>query len=143
VELLRAGNLVVTAAGKLKKVRWIGHRRIDCRRHAKPRDIWPVRVLAGAFGNGLPLRDLWLSPDHAVFVDNALIPVRYLINGRTIAQQRVSEVTYYHVELATHDVILAEGMSCESYLDTGNRADFADGHAFPIRLHEAVCAAAC
>jgi hypothetical protein len=36
-------------------------------------------------------------------------------------------LTYHHVELAAHDVILAEGLPCESYLDTGNRAAFAEG----------------
>jgi hypothetical protein len=43
--------------------------------------------------------------------------------------ERVEEVTYYHVELATHDVILADGLPCESYLDTGNRAAFEGGEA--------------
>jgi hypothetical protein len=133
VELLREGDVVVTAAGEPRPIRWIGHRRIDCRRHPKPHDVWPVRVHAGAFGDGLPRRELWLSPDHAVFVEGVLIPVRYLINGRTIVQQRIREVTYYHVELATHDVILAEGLPCESYLDTGNRSDFANGGA--VKLH--------
>ncbi len=93
-----------------------------------------VRVHAGAFGAGLPRRDLWLSPDHAVFFDGVLIPVRHLINGRTIVQKRVPRVTYYHLELPDHDVILAEGLPCESYLDTGNRASFGN-HDGPIRLH--------
>ena len=42
-----------------------------------------------------------------------LCPFRHLINGCTIVQQQVDEVIYYHVELAAHDVILAEGLSCE------------------------------
>ncbi len=41
-------------------------------------------------------------------------------------QQSVAEVAYYHVELAAHDVILAGGLPCESYLDSGNRRAFAD-----------------
>ena len=52
------------------------------------------------------------SPDHAVFIDGVLIPVRYLINGRTIVQEPADEVTYYHVELPRHDVIFAEGLPC-------------------------------
>jgi hypothetical protein len=75
----------------------------------------------------MPLRDLWLSLDHAVFVDGVLIPVRYLVNDRTIAQQQRDEGTYWHVELEQHDVILADGLPCESYLDTGNRGAFANG----------------
>jgi hypothetical protein len=85
----------------------------------------PVRVLAGAFGGGLPHQDLWLSPDHAVCIDDAaLIPVKHLINGATIAQQPVDWVTYWHVELDSHDLLLAEGLSVESFLDTGIRDFF-------------------
>ena len=83
-----------------------------------------MRACAGAFGDGRPNRDLVLSPDHAVFTNDALIPIRYLINGRTVVQEFASEIFYYHVELPAHAVILAEGMPCESYLDTGNRAAF-------------------
>jgi Hint domain len=57
-----------------------------------PETVWPVRVRAAAFGKGMPRRDLWLSPDHAVFVDDVLIPVRHLINGITIAQVPVDDV---------------------------------------------------
>ena len=66
-------------------VRWIGHRRLDLRAHPDPAAVRPVRVQAGAFGAARPVRDLWLSPDHAVLVGGALIPVRYLVNGATIA----------------------------------------------------------
>ena len=73
------------------------------------------------------MRDLFLSPDHAVFVNAVLVPVKLLINGTTIARVKRSKVTYYHVELPRHAVILAEGLTVESYLDTGNRANFGDG----------------
>jgi hypothetical protein len=89
--------------------------------------VWPVRVLAGAFGDDVPHRDLLLSPDHAVFVAGVLIPIRYLVNGSTVAQVETADVRYYHVELDRHDVLLAEGLAAESYLDTGNRGAFANG----------------
>ena len=129
VEELRFGDRVPTLGSRLAGIAWFGHRRIDCRRHTRPTDTLPVRVHVGAFGERLPARDLLLSPDHAVFVDGALVPVRHLINGRTVVQEQADEVTYYHVELATHDVVLAEGLPCDSYLDTGNRAAFVDGGA--------------
>ena len=128
VEDLREGDLVVTTQGA-DPVVWLGHRRVDCRRHPRPWDVRPVRVAAGAFAPGVPRRDLLLSPDHAVFVDGALIPVRYLINGATIAQEDAEAVTYWHVELPEHGVLLAEGLPCESFLDTGSRSTFADGGA--------------
>ncbi|HEY6433772.1 MAG TPA: Hint domain-containing protein, partial [Acetobacteraceae bacterium] len=105
----------------------IGHRRIDCGRHPKSADVWPVRIAADAFGPGKPCRDLWLSPDHALFVNDVLIPVKYLMNDSTIAQIPIDEVVYYHVALTRHDAILAEGLAVESYLDSGDRSEFANG----------------
>jgi collagen type I/II/III/V/XI/XXIV/XXVII alpha len=127
VEALRAGDAVVSAFGGLRPVRWIGHRRIELVRHPRPQDVLPVRVQAHAFGLGRPYRDLLLSPDHAVFVDEVLIPVRCLLNGATIVQAQCTKVTYFHVELPAHEVILAEGLPCESYLDLGNRGAFDNG----------------
>lgn len=133
VEALREGEHVMTASGRLAPVAWIGHRRVDLRRHVRPDEVMPVRVLAGALGDGVPARDLLLSPDHAVLVDGYLVPVRYLVNGQSIVQERREAVTYWHVELDRHDLVLAEGAACESYLDTGNRDAF-EGEA-AMALH--------
>ena len=134
VEDLEIGDLVLTASGVAKPVKWIGHRRLDCARHTMPSEIWPVRVAAGAFGEGQPARDLWLSPGHCVAVDGVLIPIRFLANGRSIAQVETAAVEYWHVELDQHDILLAEGLPAESYLDCGNRNGFANGGAF-IEAH--------
>ena len=137
--------IVLTGAG-LRRVRWVGHRRIALAGHPRPWDVQPVRVATGAFAPGAPHDDLWLSPDHAVFfpatggVAAMLVPIRYLINGATIVQEAVGTVTYYHVELAgpddaaAHDVLLAQGLPAESYLDTGNRGAF-DNAGGPVMLH--------
>jgi collagen type I alpha len=69
VERLRVGDLVRTLSGQDWPVCWIGHRHVETRRHPKPNQVWPVRISADAFAPAMPLRDLWLSPDHAVFVD--------------------------------------------------------------------------
>ena len=124
VEDLRVGELVETASGALQPVQWIGHRHVDIAAHPRPHEVTPVRIAAGAFGPGAPVRDLLVSPDHAVFVEGVLIPARRLINGASIVQQPAHSVTYWHVELAEHDILLADGLPCESYLDTGNRAAF-------------------
>ena len=62
-----------------------------------------------------------------MFVDGVLIPVRYLLNGATVRQEDFCAVTYWHVELPAHGVLLAEGLPAESFLDTGNRGAFANG----------------
>jgi autotransporter passenger strand-loop-strand repeat protein len=134
VEALRVGDVVLTLSGAPRPIIWLGHRRVDCRRHPRPHDVWPVRVRAHAFAQGQPARDLWLSPDHALQVDGALIPARHLVNGASIAQMPVDTVTYWHVELPGHDILLAEGMPCESYLDTGNRSAFANGGSV-VQVH--------
>jgi len=139
VEDLRIGDLVRTVTGHAEEpIVWIGYRHLDCRRHADPKQVWPVCVAANAFGPGLPHADLFLSPDHAVYVDAVLIPIKYLINGSTISRLPVDNVSYYHIELATHEVLLAEGLPAESYLDTGDRAKFGNANFVdgpePVRL---------
>ncbi len=127
VEAIRPGQMLRTAEGGVAPVIWVGRRRLDVRRHRRRQDVMPVRVRAGAFAAGVPARDVLLSPDHAVFVGGVLVPIRYLANGRTIVQERVESITYWHVELPRHGVVLAEGLPCESYLDTGNRSAFEGG----------------
>ncbi|MBE7213299.1 MAG: Hint domain-containing protein, partial [Gluconacetobacter diazotrophicus] len=93
VEDLVVGDVAVTASGETRPIVWIGHRDADCRGH---HDLQPVRVAAGAFGPGLPERDLWLSPGHPVLVGadadgegGHLVPIMCLINGTTISRQMV------------------------------------------------------
>lgn len=131
VEALRAGSLVTTAGGAVARVVWTGMRTVDLVRHPCPAREQPVRVSAGAFGTGQPLRPLFLSPDHAVSADGALIPVGLLLNGASIVQVTRQTVTYVHVELERHDLLLADGLACESYRDTGNRGAFPQSDQAP------------
>jgi phospholipase/lecithinase/hemolysin len=123
VEDLRPGTRAVLADGGSAPIIWIGHREVDCAREPVPAAAWPIRVQAGAFGPGRPCRDLFLSPDHAVFHDGVLIPVKHLVNGTSINRAPRDQVTWWHVELSRHDVLLADGLPCESFLDTGARDD--------------------
>jgi len=136
VEDLHEGDTVeVLLDGTTEPVVWIGHRHLDCRRHPTPKGAWPIRIRAGAFGPGRPYCDLLLSPDHAVYANDVLIPIKHLVNGSTIEQIKVDEIDYYHVELQQHSVLLANGLAAESYLDVANhRGFFANGGA-PVVLH--------
>ncbi|MDF0491408.1 Hint domain-containing protein [Sphingomonas sp. H39-1-10] len=127
VESLAIGDLVLTASGAARPATWIGQMLIRPSRYPDPSVAQPVRVTVGAFGPGVPMRDLRLSPGHAVYVDGVLVPVGHLVNGATIVQEAVESVRYFHIELDSHDVLLAEGLPCESYLDDGNRRSFANG----------------
>ena len=134
VEALSVGDSLLLANGDIATAKWIGFRDVDARRHPEPRDVWPVRIAPHAFGVTKPSRALFLSPDHAVSICDILIPVRYLINGATIEQVPVDKVQYYHIELERHGILLAEGLSVESYLDTGNRSAFTNGGS-SVQMH--------
>jgi autotransporter passenger strand-loop-strand repeat protein len=136
VESLAPGDEALTQDGRSLSVTWVGHRRVDLARHPAPDAVQPVRISPHAFGPGMPARPLLLSPDHAVYAEGVLIPVKHLTNGRSIRQITLSEVTYYHVELTEHAVILAEGLPAESYLDGADRTGFANG-SDAMTLHPA------
>jgi collagen type I/II/III/V/XI/XXIV/XXVII alpha len=134
VEALCIGDLVRTRSGGTRMITWIGHRTVDSDLHADPASILPIRIATGAFAPGQPARDLLLSPDHAVYFEGVLIPIKYLLNSDTVHQVPAREVTYFHIELEQHDIVLADGLPVESYLDTGSRTAFANGGA-AIQLH--------
>ena len=76
VEKLRPGKQVITLVDGQEvpqTVTWLGHRRIDLTTHPRPETVAPIRIEHDAFADGMPHRDLLVSPDHAIFVDGMLI----------------------------------------------------------------------
>ncbi|HET8996041.1 MAG TPA: Hint domain-containing protein, partial [Acetobacteraceae bacterium] len=135
VEALRPGMKVLTVSGAVRPVRWIGHRRIDLSRHPAAEEVCPIRIRAGALEDGVPIRDLRVSPEHAMFLGGGLVPARLLVNGSSIVKETECRlVVWYHVELDSHDLVLAEGAATETYLDTGNRGLF-ENSGDPLILH--------
>ncbi len=125
VDVLCPGDDLITAAGDRRPIRWIGRRTVDFAA-SRSRIAWPVLIMPNAFGPGQPARPLRLSPLHAVFRNGVLVPAAHLVNGATIQREQAAAATYYHVELDRHDIIFAEGLTCETYLDTGNRGALYD-----------------
>jgi hypothetical protein len=128
VQDLRIGDEVQTLAGR-KTIKWIGYNKFTKEEGRAWQDsVMPIHVARFAIDDHTPYRDLYLSPGHCVFFNEALIPVKYLVNETSIAQGTPSEMSaleYYHVELDTHEVIYAEGALVESY-DGWNRDNFSN-----------------
>jgi hypothetical protein len=128
VEALGIGDEVVTFSGETRPIRWIGSRAYDGRFITGKASILPIRVAAGALSDGVPERDLWISPGHALYIDGMLVPAEHLLNGTTITQaESVEMVEYFHIELDEHDVVFADGAPAESFVDCDNRLMFRNG----------------
>lgn len=124
VQDLNIGDLILNFAGQAVPVKWIGIQR--CLQGFAGGKL-PICISVGALGNGLPLRDLYVSPRHAMYVDNCLlIEAQALVNGMSITQatQWPGELHYFHIETEHHEIILAEGAPTETFVDNVSRACF-------------------
>jgi hypothetical protein len=102
-------------------VKWVGRGKVLATR-GKRTAATPVVVCKGALADNVPNRDLRVTKAHSLYLDGVLIPVEFLVNHRTILwDDRAQEVEIYHVELDSHDLLLANGAPAESYRDDGNR----------------------
>ena len=125
IETLQAGDLVVTDRGA-QPIRWIGHSHLTPTALILDRSLWPVRIRAGALGNGLPTQDLTVSPNHRIVLSgwslemhlglqNALCAAKHLTNGLSIAPWLPDEgVDYFHIMFDTHRMVRAHGIMSES-----------------------------
>ena len=98
----------------------------------------PIRISRFALNERSPHRDLYLSPNHAVYIDGVLIPAKYLINRRSIAQcapEGAAIIHYLHIELFAHDVIYAEGATAETFGSLCEARDHFDNFAEYYRLY--------
>ena len=121
VETLSVGDRIVKLSGSVQSITWIGIGRKRVTRGQRSAAT-PVLVRKGALGDNVPHRDLRITKGHSLFLEGVLIPVECLINHRSIAwDDHAQEVELYHIELDTHEVLLANGAPAESYRDDGNR----------------------
>jgi hypothetical protein len=111
---------VLTANGEAKPVRFLGVRRVDL---AATPEYSPICIPADALADGVPSRDLRVSPEHAIMAQGVLVPAISLIGG-AIVQETLDEVSYYHIQLDEHDVVIANGAPCETLLDTDDHSSF-------------------
>ncbi|AML50796.1 Hint domain-containing protein [Falsihalocynthiibacter arcticus] len=128
IETLSPGDLVETLDHGLKPLRWKGEVQFSRDELALYPVFEPVLIQKGALGNGVPKRDLLVSPQHRVLIsdwraelfygeDEVLVAAKHLVNGTTISRHLPTDgVTYIHLLFDHHEVIFSEGLSSESFL---------------------------
>jgi hypothetical protein len=118
IEALKVGDLIDTLRGPMP-VKWIGRQRFEKTTAEWHWSVAPVRVAQFALSQEYPRRDLVLSPHHSLLIDGLLIPVQWLVNGKTITLADMNDRSafeYFHIESETHEVVFAEGAPAETLL---------------------------
>src|SRR6516164_4976329 len=119
VEDLSPGDLLPTVFEGICPIQWIGRYSL---KKTNPTKAWvkkvlPVRVARSALGLDVPNADLYVTKEHALLIDGVLVTAGSLINGTTITVYDASEhneLEFFHIKLARHNAIYAEGVPCES-----------------------------
>jgi hypothetical protein len=136
IEELRIGDTVLTASGETKPIKFIGRRELSREGTGRWNGDGPVKISRFAIDGRAPHSDLYVSPAHAIYIDGILIPAGDLANGVSIvadAKPEALSLTYLHIELDTHEPILAEGLAVESF-QRNNPQGF-DNAAEYVRLY--------
>jgi hypothetical protein len=148
VEDLVAGDLLPTVFGGVCPIQWIGRypfKKSDLTK-TWTKDVLPVRIARSALGPDVPHLDLYVTRAHALLIGGILVSANLLINGTTITlydARELDELEFFHIKLARHDVIYAEGAPCETLMGVGedalNFAEYLRQHGDPI-AQESPCA---
>lgn len=133
VEDLKPGDTVLTVDHGPQEIRWIGARHLTAGDLTRTPSLRPIRIQAGALGDGRPFDDLIVSPQHRVLVNSrivqkmfgereVLVAAKQLVslNGIDVVNE-IGDLTYYHFLCDQHEIVLANGIQTES-LYTGPQA---------------------
>lgn len=145
VDMIRAGDLVQTLDNGAQPVLWVGRTRISGVALRRFPHLRPIRLTGGALGGDIPTEDLRLSPGHRVVLRGAraqalfnvpevLVRARDLVDGHAIRPDlALHGVTYVHLLLEEHQVLLANGVACESFHPDMATPDLLRNHLGELR----------
>lgn len=126
IEDLSVGDLVLTRDNGYQPIRWIGQKELSQRALALQPDLQPICIQKGALARGVPERDMIVSPQHRMLIDcvqaqfylgdsEVLIKAKDMLRLEGVKKLRSKSVTYIHLMLPAHEIILADGAWTESY----------------------------
>ncbi|MBR9865037.1 MAG: type I secretion protein [Rhodobacteraceae bacterium] len=127
VEMLKVGDRVITRDNGAQEIRWIGAKPMTGMELQANPHLQPVLIRKGALGNGLPERDMLVSQNHRLLVNNAevgllfnepevLVAAKHMVNDdKGISLVSASQATYVHFMFDHHEVVLSDGAWTESF----------------------------
>ena len=126
VESLRAGDKIITRDNGIQEIRWTGARHLDWSVLSANPHLKPIRIRQGSLGNGLPERDMMVSPNHRMLVANdrtalyfeeheVLVAAKHLTGAKGVQAVDSMGTTYLHFLFDRHEVVLANGAWTESF----------------------------
>lgn len=126
VEELKVGDKIITRDNGIQEIRWLGRKSLDYGQLARASHMKPVLIRQGSLGNGLPERDMLVSPNHRMLVANdrtalyfdeheVLVSAKHLVNNKGVQNVDALGVTYIHFMFDQHEVVLANGTWTESF----------------------------
>ncbi|WP_319823573.1 Hint domain-containing protein [Thalassovita sp.] len=126
VQDLCAGDKVLTRDNGVQEIRWVGAKELSGLELVHSAHLKPVLIRAGALGNGLPERDMMVSPNHRVLVTGdktalyfeereVLAAAKHLVGMDGIQTVTPMGTTYIHFMFDHHEVVLSDGAWTESF----------------------------
>lgn len=125
VATLAAGDLVLTDNGEAKPIVWVGRSEVSVAELLRAPERWPVRIAAHAIAPDVPFSDLLVSAQHRVVLadttvellfgeERVLVAARHLVGLIADWVKPVAAVTYHHILLERHDLVMSNGLASES-----------------------------
>ncbi|MEO1139270.1 MAG: Hint domain-containing protein [Pseudomonadota bacterium] len=126
VEELREGDKIITRDNGLQEIRWVGRRDLSGQELVNAPHLTPVLIRAGSLGHGLPERDMMVSPQHRLLINNektalyfedreVLAAAKHLTGMEGVDNVAASTVSYIHFMFDQHEVVLSNGSWTESF----------------------------
>jgi hypothetical protein len=126
VEDLRVGDRVMTRDNGLQELHWIGRKDLSATQLGDDTRYRPIRIRQGALGDGLPVHDVMVSPNHRMLItgpqlsvnfgeEEMLIAAKHLVGLPGIEMTAAQNVSYLHLLCDRHEVLMVGGVWTESF----------------------------
>ncbi|WP_420863877.1 Ig-like domain-containing protein [Algirhabdus cladophorae] len=126
VQDLQVGDKIITRDNGLQEIRWMGSKDLTGAQLMSSPHLKPVLIRAGSLGNGLPERDMMVSPNHRMLISGdqpqlyfeeseVLAAAKHLVDGAGVQVVDVVRTSYIHFMFDQHEVVLSDGTWTESF----------------------------